>query len=160
MKLIAAVDQHWALGRNGQLLFSIPDDLHHFRHLTINGTVLYGRKTLLTFPDKQPLPHRRNVILTHTPATVPSPALGCSSIADAIQIAGTDAFVIGGASVYREFLPFCTHAYITKVFVNGNGDCFLTNLDAVSNWHCVSASEIRYCEALPYQFLQYEKIIG
>lgn len=158
MKLIAAVDQQWALGCNGQLLFSIPEDLHHFRHLTINGTILYGRKTLLTFPDKQPLPHRRNVVLTHTPATLPPNATGCSSISDAIQTAGTDAFVIGGASVYQQFLPFCTHAYITKVFANANGDCFLTNLDSAIGWQCISASEIQESRNLLYQFLQYKKL--
>lgn len=159
MKLIAAVDQHWALGRDGHLLFSIPDDLHHFRRLTINGTILYGRKTLLTFPNKMPLPHRKNVILTHTPASLPPTAIGCSSIAGAIQIAGTEAFVVGGASIYQKFLPYCTHAYITKVFANGNGDCFLTNLDLATDWQCISSSEIRNTGNLSYQFLQYEKII-
>ncbi len=159
MKLIAAVDRNWALGRNGQLLFSIPDDLHYFRQLTINGTILYGRKTLLTFPNKQPLPHRRNIVLTHTPATLPPSAIGCSSVADAIQLAGSDAFVVGGASVYQEFLPFCTHAYITKVFADGNGDCFLTNFDAAIDWKCIYVSEVRCNGDLTYQFLQYEKII-
>ena len=67
MKAIAAVDQNWAIGNNNQLLVHIPDDMKNFRRLTQGKTVIYGRKTLETFPHAKPLPKRDNIILSRNP---------------------------------------------------------------------------------------------
>ena len=157
MKLIAAVDVRWALGRNGQLLFSIPEDMARFRVLTTGHSILYGRKTMLTFPGGRPLPKRKNIVLTHVPERIDPPALGCDSMEKAVALAGTDGFVVGGASVYDQLLPLCDCAYITKVFSDEAGDCFLPDLDAAPDWQCSSASEKKTWNGLQYQFLQYER---
>lgn len=65
MKAIVAVDRNWGIGYNGDLLFHISADLKRFKELTIGHTLIYGRKTLETFPRKRPLDGRRNIILSH-----------------------------------------------------------------------------------------------
>ena len=157
MKLIAAVDERWALGRDGKLLFSIPEDLAQFRELTTGHAIVYGRKTMLTFPGGRPLPNRKNIVLTHAPETVAPPAVGCDCIERAVELAGSEGFVVGGTSVYRQLLPRCDTAYITKVLADGAGDCFLTDLDAATEWQCVSASEQKTWNGLQYRFLRYER---
>ena len=113
MELIAAVDRRWAIGRGERLLFSIPEDLHRFRALTEGNAIVYGRRTLSTFPDGQPLPRRRNYVLTHTPETLPSDAVGVRSV-DALLSASAGEnrlFVVGGEMIYRQLLPFCRAAW-------------------------------------------------
>jgi dihydrofolate reductase len=157
MKLIAAVDRHWALGRAGELLFSIPEDLHRFRDLTIGHTILYGRKTLLTFPACKPLPNRRNIVLTRNGTFSLSSATVCHTLMSALEFADDDTFVVGGASVYQQLLPYCTHAYITQIDADGNGDCFLENLADNSAWNCTCISDWNTYNGLHYRFLEYEK---
>ena len=67
MDCIVNVTQNWGIGKDGDLLVSIPTDLRRFRALTTGKTVIYGRKTLLTFPHARPLPNRENWILSATP---------------------------------------------------------------------------------------------
>ena len=67
MNAIVVTDKQWAIGRNGDLLFSLPGDMKHFRTLTTGGTVIMGRKTLDSFPGGRPLPKRRNIVITRSP---------------------------------------------------------------------------------------------
>ena len=67
MNAIVVTDKQWAIGRNGDLLFSLPGDMKHFRTLTTGGTVIMGRKTLDSFPGGRPLPKRRNTVITRSP---------------------------------------------------------------------------------------------
>lgn len=157
MKLIAAVDERWALGRDGKLLFSIPEDLAQFRELTTGHVIVYGSRTMQTFPGGRPLPNRKNIVLTHAPETVMPPAVGCDCVEKAAALAGADGFVVGGASVYRQLLPRCDTAYITKVLADGAGDCFLPDLDAVPEWQCVFTSGQKTWNGLQYRFLRYER---
>ena len=68
MNAIVVTDKQWAIGRSGDLLFSLPGDMKHFRTLTTGGTVIMGRKTLDSFPGGRPLPKRRNIVITRDPA--------------------------------------------------------------------------------------------
>ena len=68
MNAIVVVDQNWAIGRDNDLLFSLPTDMTRFRSLTLGGTVILGRRTLDSFPGGRPLPKRRNIVITHCPA--------------------------------------------------------------------------------------------
>ena len=68
MNAIVVTDKQWAIGRSGDLLFSLPGDMKHFRTLTTDGTVIMGRKTLDSFPGGRPLPKRRNIVITRDPA--------------------------------------------------------------------------------------------
>ena len=65
MNAIVVVDANWAIGCGGDLLFSLPTDMRRFRSLTLNGTVILGRRTLDSFPGGKPLPKRRNIVITH-----------------------------------------------------------------------------------------------
>ena len=111
LELIAAVDRRWAIGRGERLLFSIPEDLHRFRALTEGNAIVYGRRTLSTFPDGQPLPRRRNYVLTHTPETLPSDAVGVRSVDALLSRSGRRSSVGAGrlrrmAGTWRSALSF------------------------------------------------------
>ena len=150
MRLIVAVDKNWAIGREGALLFRIPEDLHHFKALTWGQTIVYGRKTMATFPGGKPLPGRRNLVLTHHPETLPPGAEGL------VTLSGLEeAFVVGGASVYVQLLPQCTEAYVTKVDADGGGDAFFPNLDASPEWRLAETSEPKQYQGLTYRFCRY-----
>ena len=150
MELVVAVDRHWAIGREGRLLFSIPDDLRHFRELTWGKSILYGRKTLATFPGGKPLPGRTNLLLTHRAENLPDDL----SVVD-INSVPEDCIVVGGASVYRQLLGQCRVAHVTKIYADGDGDVFFPDLDSHPDWQLVWQSEQRQWQGLHYCFCKY-----
>lgn len=150
MELIVAVDARWAIGREGKLLFSIPDDLHRFKELTWGRTIVYGRKTLETFPGKKPLPGRTNLVLTHHPELLPEGATAVTAID-----VPDDCIVVGGASVYEQFLARCSVAHVTKILADGGGDSFFPDLDAHPDWQLVWQSESMQWRGLRYCFCKY-----
>ena len=159
MELIAAVDRCWAIGRGERLLFSIPEDLHRFRALTEGNAIVYGRRTLSTFPNGRPLPRRRNYVLTRTPETLPSDAVGVRSV-DALlsASAGEDRlFVVGGEMIYRQLLPFCRAAWITQVDTDGAGDKFCPDLDADPAWTLADCGAWQEQGALRSRFCCYTR---
>ncbi len=160
MELIAAVDRRWAIGKGERLLFSIPEDLSRFKALTLGRAIVYGRKTLLTFPGQQPLPGRRNYVLTHAPETVPAPAQGYASVPALLAAAEGEErlFVAGGERVYRQLLPRCTLAWVTQVDADGAGDKFLPDLDAAPEWRLEEASDWKRWQGLGYRFCRYRRL--
>ena len=161
MKAIVAVDQNWGIGYNGELLFHISADLKRFRELTIGHTIVYGRKTLETFPGKRPLGGRRNMILSHDGALRVPGAEICSSPEQVVALMNDpeNTYVIGGASVYAIFLPFCTTVCVTKVHADCRADCFFENLDANPNWLLSEQSEVMQENGWEYQFVKYKRKI-
>lgn len=157
MELIAAVDRDWAIGREGKLLFSIPEDLAHFKALTLGNAIVYGRKTLSTFPGGKPLAGRKNYVLTHRPETLPPGCIGVTSVPALLEAAKGESrlFVAGGASVYCALLPCCTSASVTRVDTHAGGDCFCPNLDRREDWTLRFASESRIWNGLRFQFCEY-----
>ena len=102
MNAIVVTDKQWAIGRSGDLLFSLPGDMKHFRTLTTGGTVIMGRKTLDSFPGGRPLPKRRNIVITRSPDFHRE---GCETVStpeDALALAGDEenVWLIGGGSIY------------------------------------------------------------
>ena len=118
MDCIVNVTQNWGIGKDGDLLVSIPTDLRRFRALTTGKTVIYGRKTLLTFPHARPLPNRENWILSATPGfSVPGAAVfpSLAALQEALRTRPADSLcLIGGASVYRALLPWCSRVLLTQ----------------------------------------------
>ena len=119
MNLIAAVDRNWAIGRNGKLLVSIPQDMAYFRQMTTGKVVIMGRKTLESFPKKKPLRNRaENIVITRQMDYQAEGATVVHSVEEALNAAARydtrDVFVIGGGEVYRSLLPYCDTAYITR----------------------------------------------
>ena len=158
MNAIVVVDQNWAIGREGDLLFSLPTDMKRFRSLTLGGTVLLGRKTLDTFPGGRPLPGRRNIVLTRDPSFHREGVEAFTSLADALA-AGADPehlWVIGGGSVYTALLSRCKRVYLTKVDAAAEGaDTFFPNLDKLPGWEVETVSEPVEENGLTFRFIEY-----
>ena len=160
MNAIVVVDQNWAIGCNGDLLFSLPTDMKRVRALTLGGTVILGRKTLDSFPGGRPLPKRRNIVITRN---VDFDREGCeivSGTAAALEAAAdTEAdklWVIGGGSVYTALLPKCKRVYLTKVDAAAeNADTFFPNLDKLPGWEVEAVSEPVTENGVTYRFVDY-----
>lgn len=104
--------------------------MEFFKEKTMGKTVVMGRKTLESFPNAKPLKNRKNVVLTTDKNFKCDGTEIVHDIKTVIgKYGGDDTFVIGGGEVYRQLLPYCDSAYITKVFSDGNADVFIDDLD-------------------------------
>ena len=158
MNLIVAVDQNWAIGKDGDQLVYISEDLKRFKALTTGHPVILGRKTLATFPSGRPLKGRRNLVLSTNPNYTVENAEVLPSVDALLEIAPEDAFVIGGESVYRALLPYCHTAFVTKIDAVFPADRFFPNLDEDPNWTLVEQSEELEQDGLKFRYLTYTRI--
>ena len=158
MNLIAAVDQNWAIGKDGDQLCYIPADLKRFQALTTGHAVILGRKTLATFPGGRPLKNRRNLILSRSESFAPEGAEVFPDVDSLLAAAPVDAFVIGGASVYKALLPYCDRAYITKIDRAWPADSFFPDLDADPAWQVTEEGEPLEHEGLTFRYVTYERV--
>ena len=158
MNAIVVVDKNWAIGRDNQLLFSLPTDMKRFRTLTLGGTVLLGRRTLDSFPGGRPLPGRRNIVVTRDPAFQREGVVTVTSLAAALE-AGADLehlWVIGGGSIYTALLSRCKRAYLTKVDAAAeDADTFFPNLDKLPGWEVETVSDPVTENGFTYTFVDY-----
>ena len=131
MELIVAVYDDWGIGRDGTQPIALSEDRKFFRETTRGAMVIVGRRTIADFPGQKPLPGRVNVALSRNADEIPGFTL-CRSPEEAAELAKTvqRAMVIGGGSIYRQMMPFCDTAYITKVHVTPESDTYFPNLDA------------------------------
>jgi len=160
MNCIVVVDQNWAIGCDGGLLFSLPTDMKRFRALTLDGTVIMGRKTLDSFPGGKPLPRRRNIVITRNSDFAREGTEVVSSTEEALSLAkDTEAdklWVIGGGSVYTSLLAQCKRVYLTKVDAAAEeADTFFPNLDKLPGWEVESASDPIEENGLTFRFVDY-----
>ncbi len=150
MNIIVAVDKEWGIGNKNSLLISIREDLRQFARLTKGKTVIYGSKTLETFPGKVPLKGRRNIILSGKLEGVENAEIA-RSVEDALaMVSGEDpenVFVIGGGSVYRQFLPYCDCCYVTKILEIFEKDVYFPDLEVSEDWEPVYRSSLRHSYA-------------
>ena len=162
MNLIVAVDNNWAIGNKNKLLVSIPNDMKHFREETTGKVVVLGRKTLETFPQGQPLKNRTNIILTKNKNFKVKDAIVVHSLEALLEelknYEDEDVYVIGGDSVYKQLLPYCNIAHVTKVDHEYEADTYFPNLDKDPEWQITAESDEQTYFDLPYQFLKYERI--
>ena len=161
MNLIVAVDSNWAIGNQDKLLITIPNDHKHFREETTGKVVVLGRKTLQTFPQGLPLKKRTNIILSRDPEYTVKDATVVHSLQELLeelrQYPSEDVYVIGGESVYRQLLPYCDTAHVTKIDHAYQADTYFPNLDQDPDWEITADSdELTYFD-IPYQFLKYER---
>ena len=157
MNLIVAVDQNWAIGKDGDQLVYLKEDLKRFRTLTSGHTVILGRKTLATFPGGRPLKNRHNLILSRNPQFQAEGAEVFASVEGLVQQADGDAFVIGGASVYEQLLPYCDTAYITKIHAAFPADTYFPDLDKSEEWEVVEESESLEQDGIAYHYVTYRR---
>lgn len=129
-KIVACVDKKFGLGYKNNLLFRIPADLKNFRRLTLNHTIIYGRRTLETFPNQQPLDLRRNIILSRTLNEI-SGAEVVGSVEELFNVlndASKENFVIGGAQIFNELIPYAAEIFLTVVDAETQADTFFPNI--------------------------------
>lgn len=161
MKIIVAADRNWAIGNRGHLLVNIPNDQKMFRMETTGKVVVYGRKTIETFPGKMPLVNRTNVILSERANYRVKGAVVVHSVKRLMRelekYPPEDIYVIGGASVYGQLLPYCEEAQVTKIDNAFEADAYFPNLDEHPEWELVSDSEEQTYFDLEYRFLKYRK---
>ena len=158
MNLIAAVDEHWALGKDGDQLVYLSQDLKRFKALTTGHPVILGRKTMATFPGGRPLKGRRNLILSRNPDFAPEGAEVFPDLDSLLAQAPEDSCVIGGASVYQALLGKCDTAYITKIHKSYPADCWLPDLDADPHWTLVEETEPLEEDGLIFHYATYKRI--
>ncbi|MBQ8946681.1 MAG: dihydrofolate reductase [Lachnospiraceae bacterium] len=161
MNMIVAVDSNWAIGNKGSLLVSIPADHKMFRNETIGKVVVLGRRTLETFPQKQPLSGRTNIILTHNPDYRVGDALIVHDIDELMNELGNypdeDIYIIGGASVYELMLPYCDTVHVTKIDHEYEADAYFPNLDESGEWKITADSDEQVYFDITYRFLKYQR---
>ena len=161
MKIVVAVDNNWAIGNKNQLLVSIPNDHKNFRRLTIGKVVVLGRKTLETFPQGQPLNGRTNIILSSDESYKAGDAIIVHSVDELLEKVKAyntdDVYIIGGDSIYKQFLPYCDEAIVTKVDHEYEADAYFPNLDEDSEWKIVDESDDETYFDLDYKFVTYKK---
>lgn len=162
MNLIVAVDKNWAIGLGNKLLVSIPADMKFFRQTTTGKVVVMGRKTLESFPGGQPLKNRTNIVITRDANYKVKEGIVVSTIEEALEelkkYKDEDIFVIGGESIYRQMLPYCKTAFVTKIDHAYDADTFFPNLDEMEDWKLTGISEEQTYFDLEYVFARYERV--
>ncbi len=156
MEAIVCISKNWGIGCDGQLLFHLSADMKRFRSLTLGKTVLLGSHTLATFPEGKPLPDRRCIVFTRSETPIEGAEVA-HTVSDALALAGEDAIVIGGATIYTLLLPYCERVKVTKVFAAPKADSFFPNLDAHPDWRVDTQSEIMEENGVKFQFIDYVK---
>lgn len=164
MNLIVAADKNWAIGHENKLLVSIPADMKFFREMTTGKVVVMGRKTLESFPGGLPLKNRINVVLTKNMDYHVKDAVVVHSVEEALEelkkYDTKDVYVIGGDTVYRQMLPYCDTAHVTKIDHAYEADTYFPNLDEDKEWELTADSEEQTYFDLEYRFLLYKKKIA
>lgn len=161
MNVIAAVDENWAIGNRNELLVRIPADHKFFREETTGKVVILGRKTLQTFPGGLPLKNRENLILSANEDYQVKDAQVFHSIEELLaklkDYDSEDVYVIGGESIYRQLLPYCDTAHITKIDRAYEADAFFPNLEEDPEWELTGESDEQVYFDIIYHFQKYER---
>ena len=159
MELIVAVYDDWGIGKDGTQPVALSADRKFFRETTRGAMVIVGRKTLADFPGGRPLPNRVNVVLTRQDIALEDVVI-CHSPEEAVAISKNveRAMVIGGGSIYRQMLPFCDTAYVTKVHMKPESDTYFPNLDNDAAWKQTRTLQSGEENGISYEMLLYERV--
>lgn len=159
MRAIVVVDKNWGIGKNNDLLFSLPADMKHFRETTTGKVVVMGSNTLRSFPGGNPLKNRVNIVLWPGGEKRDD----CTIVGSLGELFGEikkypkdDVFVVGGAMLYRTLLPYCDEVIATKVDADGGAEVFFENLDALPGWVCESEGEPTETNGITIRFCVYK----
>ena len=156
MDLIVAVYDDWGIGCEGDQPIALDADRKFFRRTTAGSTVIVGRKTIGSFPGSQALPKRRNILLSRQQIELPGFETAHSPEEAAAMAAGDEkAFVIGGGTVYRQMLPLCDRAIITKVHTTVPCDTYFPNLDESPEWKLTEIIESGEEKGIGYEMCIY-----
>jgi dihydrofolate reductase len=159
MNLIFSAGENWELGYENRLIFRAKADMLHFMRHTVGKTVVMGRKTLETLPGGKPLKNRANYILTTDKSFTAEGAEIFHTVEGLLERlkahAGDDIYVIGGESVYRQLLPYCRVAYVTRFLRAAMADRHMPDFDNLEGWRKTESSEIQEENGLRFRFDTY-----
>lgn len=156
--IVVAHASNRVIGREGGLPWHLPSDLKRFKELTTGGTVVMGRRTYESLPDRfRPLPNRRNIVLSSDPAYVARGAEVFTSLERALDVCDHDCFVIGGEQTYRQALPLSDRVYATQLDAEHAGDARFPELPD-AEWECVDAGEAQTEGEHSFSFRMYERV--
>ena len=161
MNIIVAVDNNFAIGANNNLLYTLPKDLQFFKQKTLNKVVVMGYNTLLSLPKQKPLNNRTNIVIWDKPTKdIPNATVVTNLpqlFAQLKKYNSNDIYIIGGAYVYAQLLPYCDTAYITKINATTSGATkFFPNVDTLKNWQLTYTSEPFLENNLSFCFTTYQ----
>jgi dihydrofolate reductase len=158
ISIIVAVSDDWGIGKDNDLLWHLPEDMKRFKKLTTGNTIIMGKRTWESLP-KRPLPNRKNVVITDNPGENFEGAVSVYSIDEAIATCRDDdeIFIIGGGSIYRQFMPLADRLYITHVHKKTEADVFFPKIDK-RIWKVVEKEEFKpEGEGIPYTYVIYDR---
>ncbi len=157
LKAIVLVDENWGIGSGGEQNLYIRKDMERFKELTEEKTVIVGRKTMLTFPNRSPLAKRKNLVLSSNANLRVGRNKVCPDMFSVFSsITPTESvFVVGGAQVYETFLPYCNMVYVTKVMKEYPADAYFPNLDEAEDWEVNETSEVMEENDIHFQYVTY-----
>jgi dihydrofolate reductase len=160
IRAILHADKEWGIGKNNDMMFSLPKDMKFFRETTLGHTVVMGGNTLRSFPNAKPLKNRENIVLSR--GQVRDDCVIVSDF-DALKKAmkervNSDIYVIGGGVVYKELLPYCEEVLVTKVDAIGGAEVFFPNLDERRDFALIYESEPIDDNGLTIQFTTYKNL--
>lgn len=161
MIAVLSADKNWGIGYKGDLLVKIPNDMKMFRNLTTGNVIVMGRKTLESFPNGQPLPKRVNIVMTQNPNYE---AKGCVVVHNTEELMeelknypDKQIYVVGGESIYKELLPYCEEAYVTRIDYEYQADRYFPNLDENGEWELYEEGEEETFFSIEYYFNKYRR---
>jgi dihydrofolate reductase len=159
LNLIVACAKNRVIGLNGAMPWHIPAELQHFKRLTTGCPVIMGRKTWdsILLSLGKPLPGRQSIVVTHNPAWQAVGATAVHSVEQAIAACGDEplAWVIGGAQVYAQAMPFVTQCHVTEIQASFEGDAWFEALDK-TQWQETSRVNV---DAAPPSGLGFDTVI-
>ena len=159
ISIIVAVSEDWGIGKDNELLWHISEDLKRFKKLTSGNTVIMGKKTWESLP-RRPLTGRKNIVLTDNLQESIENSVTAYSIEDALSKCGPDEeiFIIGGGSIYRQFMPVTDRLFITHVHKKAPADVYFPRIDP-EIWNVVEEEEFRASETneIPYTYKIYQR---
>lgn len=159
MEAIVAVFSDWGIGSEGTQQVVLKADRAHFRELTRDAAVIVGRRTLGDFPGGRPLKGRNNIVVTRQEIAVEGAEVAHST-EEALALAAKypRTLVIGGASIYRQFLPFMDTVHVTKIDLAPASDSFFENLDISPDFRVRDAGDWQEENGVRFRFVTYERV--
>ena len=156
-------DKEFGIGKRNGLLFSLPKDMKFFRETTLNHVVCMGENTLLSFPNSKPLKNRTNIVLSQDVTHNYEGVINVHTFEDFLKAIkersiNDDVFIIGGASIYRQTLPYVDQVYLTKVSAFGGAEVFFVNLDTHPDFKLIKESTPEMDGELEIKFTVYQNI--
>ena len=144
---ILSADKKWGIGKRNGLLFSLPLDMKFFRTTTSGHVVAMGENTLLSFPNSKPLKNRTHIVLSADITHNYEGVINVHSFDEFLQkikeySLNEDVYIIGGASIYNQMIPYVDKVLLTKVEEDGGAEVFFHNLDEDPNFECVEEGEV------------------